>query len=165
SMRGNACPGIHYNLTGTGSMVVGDHPPIPLAPHTLIIVPPESAFRIDARTEPGDETRLHLVDGRSQHVGPGVRRYVAGGCPPQIVLICGFFRASYSGSVDVFGAQFAPIVEQFRAGDLVEQQLQAAVAELVAQEIGANAMSATLLKHVILILLRRSLTSVGLWVE
>lgn len=165
SMRGNAAPGVHYNLSGTGTMLVGDHAPIPLAPHTLIIVPPESAFQIEARTEPGDVKKLHFVDGRTQQVGQRVRRYVAGGGQPQIVLICGFFRASYSGSVDLFGSQFAPIVEQFRAGDLVEQQLQAAVAELVAQEIGANAMSATLLKQVILILLRRSLTSVGLWVE
>ena len=32
-------PGIHYCLSGTGRMVIGDHPPIDLVPHTLIIAP------------------------------------------------------------------------------------------------------------------------------
>jgi hypothetical protein len=32
-------PGIHYSLSGTGRMIIGDHPPIDLVPHTLIIAP------------------------------------------------------------------------------------------------------------------------------
>src|SRR3954447_8086075 len=55
--------GIHYNLRGRGTAFIGDGPPIELAPHTLIIVPPHSPFRIEV-AKPGRD--LMPIDGRLQ---------------------------------------------------------------------------------------------------
>lgn len=81
------------------------------------------------------------------------------------MLICGYFHASYGSSTDLFGALTAPLIEQFTEGDQVDESLKAALMELVAQEVGSGAMSAALLKQVLVALLRRSLRSMDLWVE
>src|SRR5262249_6343526 len=97
-------PGMHYNLAGSGRLVIGEMAPIELKPHTLVILPPGSPFRLEAANSRGQFTNLAHVDHKSQ-VKPGVlmQRIVAGDVDsPEIVLICGYFKASYGSSVDVF---------------------------------------------------------------
>src|ERR1700743_2165626 len=48
SVTASKRPGLHYNLDGTGELVVGDNAPIRLSPHMLIIVPADRPFRITA---------------------------------------------------------------------------------------------------------------------
>jgi AraC family transcriptional activator of mtrCDE len=79
--------------------------------------------------------------------------------------VCGYFHATYGACADLFGGLTEPIYEQFTAEDQVDVKLQAALTELMAQEVGSGAMSAALLKQVIVMLLRRSLVSVNAWVE
>jgi AraC family transcriptional activator of mtrCDE len=90
---------------------------------------------------------------------------VAGDGDPEVVLICGFFHASYGSSLELFGHLSSPIVERFDAKDQLDHKLKSALAELVSQEIGSGAMSAALLKQVIVVLLRRSISSMQSWVE
>jgi AraC-like DNA-binding protein len=165
-LGGIDAPGIHYNISGTGRLIVGDSEPIELRPHKLIIVPANSLFRIEVPSEGGPRAGWKTVDGRSQLFPPGaVRRYVATDAEPVIMLICGYFHASYGSTTDLFGALTTPIVEQFDEGDRVDESLKAALTELVEQEVGSGAMSAALLKQVVVALLRRSLRSIDLWVE
>ena len=157
-------PGLHYLLAGTGRMVVEGGPVVDLAPHTLVVMPPGHAFSIEAPVA-GATAPLRVVDGRAQECSiDGVRRFVAGQDDPRMILVCGYFHARL-GSSDVFQKLVAPIVECFSARDRVDQRMRAALDELTAQEAGAAAMSATLLKQVMLMLLRRSLGSLDLWVE
>lgn len=165
-IRGHDAPGIHYNLAGKGRIFIGDDPPVELRPHTLIIVPPKRPFTIEVDSTRGTRTPLKSVDGASHMiVKDGVRRYVAGPGAPQIVLICGFFHASYGRSTELFATLASPIVEQFDATHQLDAKLKAAMVELIAQEVGFNAVSSALLKQIIITLLRRSLTSLDLWVE
>jgi AraC family transcriptional activator of mtrCDE len=157
-------PGLHYNLAGHGTMYLEDAPPIRLTPHTLIVVPRNSAFRIEVVSD--RTTSLLVVDAHLQtdQRGP-IRRFVAGSGEPEVILICGYFHATYGSSVDLFGPLRSAIVEQFDESDRLDQKLKAAMAELVAQEVGSAAMSGALLKQVIVALVRRSLISVSSWVE
>ena len=41
-LSGTPAPGMHYNLAGTGRVIVGNAEPVELRPHTLIIVPPST---------------------------------------------------------------------------------------------------------------------------
>jgi len=165
-MGGHDVPGLHYNIKGTGRMYIRNGPPIELKPHTLIIVPANSPFRIETVPLPGLTSGLRSVYGRSTMTTNGmIRRFVAGNSEPEIILICGFFSALYGSSTDLFGSLRCPIIEQFDADDRLEATLKDALSELVAQEIGSGAMSSALLKQVIVTIVRRSLTSVGLWVE
>jgi AraC family transcriptional activator of mtrCDE len=82
-----------------------------------------------------------------------------------MIMICGYFKAQYGSSTGLFETLGAPIVEQFAEKDRIDEKLRSAFEELLNEEIGAGAMSAALLKQVILALLRRSLTSINTWVE
>jgi AraC-like DNA-binding protein len=165
-LGGIDAPGLHYNISGTGRLVVGNEEPIELQPHRLIILPANTLFRIEVPSRRGPRATWKTVHGRSQVFADGaIRRYVATDAEPVILLICGYFRASYGSSTDLFGALKAPIIEQFDEGDQVDESLKAALMELVAQEVGSGAMSAALLKQVIVALLRRSLRSMDLWIE
>jgi AraC-like DNA-binding protein len=165
-LEANAAPGIHYILTGRGQLVVGDSSPIELTPHTLAIIPPGSTLILGALDSDGKPARGECVESRTYSSAPGaLRRLVAGDGKPDVIMICGYFRATYASSIDLFGALPTPIVENFTAADQLDQMLKSAMAELLAQEIGAGAMSTTLLKQVLITLLRRSLSSAELWAE
>jgi AraC-like DNA-binding protein len=161
-LGGVDAPGIHYNVVGTGRAVIANQV-VPLAPHTLIVVPPNSPFRIEGG---GSGPTLRPVKGNVETAAPDkMRRFTAGDGPPALILICGYFHATYGASADLFGSLSAPVVEQFSEEEQVDVKLRSALSELVAQEIGSAAMSAALLKQVIVILLRRSLMSMHAWTE
>jgi AraC family transcriptional activator of mtrCDE len=158
-------PGLHYNLKGSGRLIVEQGPAIPLSPHTLVIIPAGRSFRIEvASTAPGQP--LRTLESAWRTFAPGeVRRFIAGDGEPEIVLICGYFLASYGASFDLFANLPSPIVEVFDETDRLDDTLKTALAELVAQEIGTGAMTAALLKQVVVTILRRSLRAASLWTE
>ncbi len=165
-LGGVDAPGLHYNLSGRGRLVVDNREPIELRPHTLVILPANSLFRIEVPSGHDSRAAWKIIHGRSQVFAHGaVRRYVATDAEPVITLICGYFHASYGSSTDLFGALTAPLVEQFDEDDQVDETLRTALGELVAQEVGFGAMSAALLMQVVVGLLRRSLRTMDLWVE
>jgi AraC-like DNA-binding protein len=153
--------GIHYNLGGFGQMCVGTGPAIPLTPHTLVITPPRQPLRIDAATGQGAASRTGVLEARwkSGDVSGPVKRISAGSSDPEVIMICGCFRASYGSSMDLFATLASPIVERFDATDRLGYRLEAALAELVDRQVGMQAMATALLKQVLITLLRRSLSS------
>jgi AraC-like DNA-binding protein len=158
--------GIHYNLAGMGRMIIGSDPPIDLRPHTLIIVPKGQSFVIEGPASSRASSRWTTVDAKLQNFTPGVlRKFIAGDGLPQIMLICGYFRALCGASVDLFASLPSPIAEYFNAADQLDHKLRSAMDELIAQEVGAKAMTTALLKQVLVSLLRRSLSSTNLWAE
>jgi AraC-like DNA-binding protein len=166
-LEGLNVPCIHYNLTGDGRIIIEGEPPIELQPHKLIVVPPRCRFQLEVPAVAGQSyDALTTVVGNIPALGPdGIRRVVAGDGEPEIILICGYFHAAYGAATDLFGTLSKPIVEQFDAKEQLDTRLKQAMKELISQEIGSNAMSASLLKQILISVLRRSLTSINLWVE
>ena len=166
-LGGAHAPGIHYNLFGHGKVYIGNKPAMELKPHTLIIVPKNCTFRIEVADEAARSSALKVIDGSKQTaMHDGVRRFTAGEQEEaDVILICGFFNASYGSSTDLFANLSGPIIEQFDIADHIDAKLQAAMSELISQEIGSKAMSSALLKQVIVSILRRSLSSLELWTE
>jgi len=159
-------PGLHYNISGMGRIIIDDHPPIDLVPHTLVIVPSKTSFVIEGPGNTDDASGWKTAEGTLKNLAAGVvRRFVAGEGEPRLILICGYFRALYGTSLDLFGSLTSPIVEQFDAADELEQKFKSVLAELLVQEVGMGAMTAALMKLVLVPLLRRSLSSRDVWVE
>jgi AraC family transcriptional activator of mtrCDE len=159
-------PGIHYNLRGTGKLIVADQPAIELLPHTMVVIPPRHPFRIEVTSDAAPASDLQTVDGSVEALPPdSLRRFVAGEGEPKVVLICGYFQATYGTSMELFDKLGPVIVEQFEPEDEVGRHLKASLAELAAQQIGTGAMTTALLKQVLVTLLRRSLRSPELWTE
>jgi len=165
-LGGAHAPGLHYNLFGHGKIYVGNKAPVELKPHTLIIVPRNCPFRIEVADEAERSGALKVIDGSKQtEMHDGIRRFTAGEKEAEVILICGFFNASYGSSTDLFANLPGPIIEQFDIADHIDAKLQAAMSELISQEIGSKAMSSALLKQVIVSILRRSLSSLEVWTE
>ena len=83
----------------------------------------------------------------------------------EVVQICGFFNASFGQSVGLFRDLREPVVEQFEPSDKIDGKLREAMNELLSQEVGMGAMTASLLKQVIIALARRSLKSSQSWMD
>jgi AraC family transcriptional activator of mtrCDE len=166
TLGGTDAPAIHYNLGGTGRMIVEGQTPIDLAPHTLVILPAGALFMLEGPAGSPDGGDWSVMEGRGKSIPPDtLRRFVAGEGEPRLMMICGYFNALYGNSIDLFGTSTFPIVEQFDAADQLDQRLKAVLAELAAKEVGMGAMTAALLKVVLLALLRRSLSSLNIWGE
>ena len=165
-MATSDAPAIHYNLTGSGRMIIGGHAPVELRPHTLVIVPQGHRFILEGPSISMEQSEWSTVDATLGDIPSGdLRKFIAGEGDQQLMLICGYFRASYGQAVDLFAALSSPIVEYYGPTDRLEETLRAAMAELVAQEVAMKAMTTALLKQVLISLLRRSLGSFDLLVE
>jgi AraC-like DNA-binding protein len=152
-------PALHYNLDGTGELVVGGSAPIRLSPHMLIIVPADRPFHITAFDHDNRAPMLKVVDLQTVAPTGALVRYVAGKDKPEVMLVCGYFHATYGTTIELFSGLTAPIVEYFEAKDRLDQKLKSVLDELAEQQVGVGAMTTTLLKQVLVTLLRRSLTS------
>ncbi|MBO9202389.1 MULTISPECIES: helix-turn-helix domain-containing protein [Niastella] len=164
---GGDFPGIHYNLSGRGRMLIKGLEPIELVPHTLIVVPNNSPFKIEVFSESKHFQELRTVNGMSvMQMKDEIHQFVAGDPEKaEINLICGFFKASYGQIMDLFAGLQSPIVEVFHTNEQLGERLRIAEAEFLSKEIGSSEMSSLLLKQVIILLLRRSLASIDLWCE
>lgn len=163
---GHESPGIHYVLEGTGLMYLRNEPPLKVEPHTLVIVPPNCPFRLEVLKgdeQPGTTEAVNAAD--NVKLIDSIYRVKVGEAGPKIIMICGYFKTLYGSSMDLFETLSAPIVENFSAGDHLDTRLKMAMAELISQEIGSGAMTGALLKQVIVALVRKSLSSMNVWVE
>jgi AraC family transcriptional activator of mtrCDE len=148
-------------------MMIAGVPPIPVHPHTLIIMPPGRPFRIEGMSigDPRTPSKSVEVPMLLFNLNDTIQRFSTGEEEPDTVIICGYFRASYGVSIDLFATLRAPIVEQFEQLDHLAHNLKVVLAELSARKVGMRAMTAAVLKQVFVTLLRRSLLSAETWME
>jgi AraC family transcriptional activator of mtrCDE len=156
-------PGIHYNLKGSGRISINGGPNMPLMPHLLVIVPPKTPFSIEVD---GDDGAIRPIDRDcAKRDEEGLLRVAVPNETPEVVQICGFFNASFGRSVGLFRDLREPVVERFEPSDMIDGKLREAMNELLSQEVGVGAMTASLLKQVIIALARRSLKSSQRWTD
>ncbi|MGO6724640.1 helix-turn-helix domain-containing protein [Rhizobium ruizarguesonis] len=155
-------PGIHYNLSGVGRISINGGPRMPLNPHMLIIVPPNTPFTIEVDGGIGSPT---LISKDCWTRRGGILRLAVPNERPEVVQICGYFTALFGQSVRLFGDLREPVIEQFEPKDKIDLKLREAMDELFQQEVGVGAMTSSLLKQVLVSLLRRSLGSSQPWTE
>ena len=109
---------------------------------------------------------MNVVEAQwDPRVGERIQRFVAGDVDPMVMLICGYFRATYGSSIDLFAGLSTPIVERFEPADELGSKLQAALAEISGRQVGMQAMTTAILKQVLVTLVRRSLNSTSVWLE
>jgi len=156
-------PAIHYNLKGSGRISINRGPNMQLMPHLLIIVPPNTPFSIEV--DDGDGAPRLISRDCWKRDEEGLLRVAVPNEKPEVVQICGFFNASFGQSVGLFRDLREPVVEQFEPSDKIDGKLREAMNELLSQEVGMGAMTASLLKQVIIALARRSLKSSQSWTD
>jgi AraC family transcriptional regulator, activator of mtrCDE len=156
-------PAIHYNLKGSGRISINRGPNMRLMPHLLVIVPPNTPFSIEV--DGGDDAIRLISRDCWKRDEEGLLRVAVPNEKPEVVQICGFFNASFGQSIGLFRDLREPVVEQFEPSDKIDGKLREAMDELLSQEVGMGAMTASLLKQVIIALARRSLKSSQSWTD
>jgi AraC family transcriptional activator of mtrCDE len=156
-------PAIHYNLKGSGRISIDRGPDMQLMPHLLIIVPPNTPFSIEVGGGDGAPRMINRDCWKRDE--EGLLRVAVPDERPEVVQICGFFNASFGQSVGLFRDLREPVVEQFEPSDRIDAKLLDAMNELLSQEVGTGAMTASLLKQIIIALVRRSLKSSQSWTD
>jgi len=71
--------GIHYNMGGSGRMIVGNQPPINLVPHTLVVLPRQTPFVVEGPNNLSDGARWSTVQGsQTSFPADALHKFVAG---------------------------------------------------------------------------------------
>jgi hypothetical protein len=156
-------PAVHYTLSGRGRMKPVGDPPFELHPHTLVIMPPGRAFHIDGgdANDAGISFKSKEASMLSFSLSNQIQTFCAGEGDPQVSVICGYFRASYGLSINLFSTLRSPIVEQLEGFEHLADNLQSILAELTAPQVGTKAMTAAILKQVFVTLLRSRSAETG----
>jgi AraC family transcriptional activator of mtrCDE len=131
------------------------------------MMPPRRAFHIEGCGDNNAGTSFKSKEASMLpfNLSDKIQTFRAGDGDPQVSVICGYFRASYGLSINLFLTLRSPIIEQFEDVDHLADNLQSILAELAAGRVGMKAMTAAVLKQIFVMLLRRSLVSAATWSE
>jgi AraC family transcriptional activator of mtrCDE len=155
-------PALHYTLSGRGRVSINGGPKMQLEPHLLIIKPPNTPFCIEVE---GDGAPLKLIHRDCWKREEGLLKIAAPNEKAEVVQICGFFNASFGQSAGLFRELREPVFEKFEPTDKIDLKLREAMEELLSEEVGKGAMATSLLKQVIIALVRRSMKSSRSWTD
>jgi AraC-like DNA-binding protein len=158
-------PMLCYALVGRARMLIAGMTPIDLAPHTLVIAPSNRPFRVEVLDDESSAPCRRLQIKRDANYRPGTRRIAAGTGDAGTHLACGFFRASFGGCIDLFSGLKTTVVEQFAKNDQLDRCVGYAISEIAGDDVGAASMMASILKLVLISVMRRALKSSNSWIH
>lgn len=124
-------PTMHGTVSGWVVLELSDGATIHLSKERVIVVPARAAMQPVSRKE-------------AEHDGD-----------PQVSTACGRFRATYQGSIGLFDRLREPLMEDLDADDPIRRSLEELLTEVRTQRAGYRAMAETLLRHCLILLLRR----------
>lgn len=163
SVRECETPSLYYVMEGSGVMHFPKTPSITVEPHTLVIVPPNCSFSLET-CEQNAREEVVLADDFNPTARPtSVRTFTVGNGSPKTIIFCVFLRTLYCTSLGLFETLSDPVAEVFRADDRLDMKFKSVMVELASQDVGAGAMTAALLKEIIVTLFRRSFSSLTSW--
>ena len=143
---------VHYVLEGHGS-VVTEHGSLPISAGMALVIPRGLAKQINGRGS--IET---VVDGAGAcELAPGIMMFgVSKGANRALVLGCASVKATVFESVDLFSTLVRPVALQ-SADKIVQHTIANILHELSHPSIGTKAIIDTLMKQVLLLVLRKDL--------
>ncbi len=150
---------VHYVLSGTLYLTVGDQPATCCGPGSIIIVPPGLSQTMAAEDAPGVDVRAadHCAATRS-----GMLLFdAAEGRPGDVRVVCGLIAANISGSFGLLDAVSQPVVEDLGDVAVVRQCYATMLDEITGDGLGARALTGALMKTCLIVLLRRHFARAG----
>jgi AraC family transcriptional activator of mtrCDE len=160
-LRGGEESVICYCQNGNALATLDGTAPISLQRGTLVIGSAGQGATIEAMDasvacEQFDLSKLrHGMPGERVIAGFSLPVLADSGLNPGVVL-CGYFRATFAGVVDVFCADAAPMVDQFEVDSATDACFNLIGGELERLEPGAGAMTSALVKQIVISMLRQS---------
>lgn len=163
TVRDYETPSLYYVMEGSGVMHFPETPPIAVEPHTLIIVPPNHSFSLETCEQNACGEVVLAQDFNPTARPTSVGTLTVGNGRPETIIYCVFLRTLYCKSLGLFETLSDPVAEVFRADDRLDMKFKSLMVELASQDVGAGAMTAALLKEIIVTLFRRSFSPLTSW--
>ena len=149
---------VHYVLRGSGALRVGNGPWLPFGPCSVLVVPARQPHVLG---EPGPIARVVRAEERCSLLADGLVKFTAGDGSRDILLLCGAIPASHSGALGLFDLLREPMVEDLAASGILRNAFELMLAEVASPGLGTQAMTETLMKQCLLVLMRRHLPRDG----
>ncbi len=155
-MRFDVCKttSLHYCLEGVGTLAVRGAVPIPLEPHTFLLLPPGVAYRIESASS----KQIWLEHRTGVSSRKSVSTLTVGEGRQGIITACSEIRVGLAGGSDLFTSLDEPLVVHFDGDDGLRDQFAMLLAESARPEVGSRVLNEALLKQCLVLALRR-------WIE
>jgi AraC-like DNA-binding protein len=145
---------LHYCLSGLGKLVLRGMAPIQLAPHSLVLLPPGLAYRLESvSSKPLLPERWRQVCGAAPE--EFLSRPIAGDCQAGVETACGELRIGLADGTELFTSLGTPIVVHFGSTEGLQDQFAMLLAEAARPGIGSRVLTEALLKQCLVMALRR----------
>ncbi len=147
---------LHYVLAGQGYIRIGESAPLPLAPATVVVVPPGHRRAFTAGRPNGGEPKLATPsDGCCAPLTQSLVRRDVGDGRQGLLLASGGIGATYGDGTGVFDRLRDPVIECFANCHTGSNAFRALLDELVDPRLGSRALAETLMKQCLILVLRR----------
>lgn len=152
-LQPQACATFHYVLTGRGALSVEEHGRYILRAHSVVILPPGLAQRIEAPDAPGCAKRQRenvCVDSSE-----GLAWLRAGSGQRRLLMACGRLDAAEGGATGLFERVRGPIVEAFEDDSPLRCAFRSLLTEFEDPRAGTSTLRTILMKECLVHVLRR----------
>lgn len=151
---------IHYVLAGTGSLQTNGGVAVPFGAHSILIVPPG---RRQSLGRPSGPLRDAPAAENCSMVADGLVKFDAGdvSVSGEILTACATVVATYGGGFGLFDSLSDPIVENIATLESVRNAFRTMAQELASPGIGTRALTESLMKRCMILLLRQHLGRQG----
>lgn len=142
---------LHFILQGEGTLGDGRGGLIPLPAHSLVVIPADLPHSLQVGTEP-------MAEGRTPAAAEegGLTRLRAGPVEEEALLVaCGHVRATWAGTINLFGDLDAPLVVSFADTPHMRAAFEALLTEQQAAAPGRLQMLSALMLQCLIGLFRR----------
>jgi AraC family transcriptional activator of mtrCDE len=150
---------VHYVLSGTLHLTVGDLPEMRCGPGSIVVVPPGLHQVMAADGTTGTDVRA--ADNCTPTRSGMLLFDAAGGSVGDVRVVCGLIAANISGSFGLLDAVKQPLVEDLSDLAIVRQSYATMLDEITGAGLGARALTGALMKACLVVLLRRHFASAG----
>lgn len=150
---------VHYVLSGTMHMNIAGQEPIVCKPGCVALIPPGLKPSITADT--GEAVDVVGTENCSVTRDGMLVFDAADGKPGDLRYVAGIVVASLSGSFGLFDKLKVPITEDLSDSQIVRHAYAIMLDELAAPGLGARALTSTLMKTCLLMVIRRFFSRPG----
>lgn len=146
---------IHYVLAGSGTIRVAGGMDAAYAPFSIIVVP---ACVSQSLGEPGTVAGEVNAASNCGLLADGLVRFTAGDGSRDTLVVCATISASYGGALGLFDHLRGPVVEDLSQSEAMRSLFTVMLGEIAEPGIGTRALTETLMKQCLILLLRHHLT-------
>lgn len=149
---------IHFVLKGSGGVRTGNGPWHPVAPRSIIVIPPRQTHALG---DPGPDSQESSGGDHCSPFANGLVAFTAGNGCHDTLMVCGSIPRHHGNALGLFDLLTLPLVEDLSDTGTYQHVFDLMLAEVTKPTLGVQAMTEALMQQCFILLLRRHLLRDG----